>query len=130
MGLYYDDTKLLRCGGEFKNADIRYESKHPVILLKNHRFTDLVIAFYHCIVKHNGARDTLNTLRSEYWIPQGRSYVNKILRQCIVCKKHERKAYYFPEKCPLPKERVHLVMSKLIMLGLYLSKIYIVKNMT
>ena len=59
---------------------------------KNHRFTDLVIIFYHCIVKHNGTRDTLNMLRSEYWIPQGRSYINKILRQSIVRKKHEGKS--------------------------------------
>ena len=97
LGLYYDDTKLLRCRGRLGNADMPYESKHPVILPKNHRFTDLVIAFYHCIVKHNGTRDTLNMLRSEHWIPQGRSYVNKILRQCIVCKKHEGKAYYYPQ---------------------------------
>ena len=59
---------------------------------KNHQFTDLVIVFYHCIVKHNGTRDTLNKLRSEYWIPQGRSYINKILRQSIVRKKHEGKS--------------------------------------
>ena len=106
MGLCYDDAKLLRYGGRLKNADIPYEFKHPVILPKNHRFTDLVIVFYHCIVKHNGTRGTLNTLRSDHWIPQGRSYVNKILIQCRVCKKHERKAYNYPEECPLPKEYV------------------------
>ena len=77
MGLYNDDTKLLHCGGRLKNANVPYEPKD--------RFTDLVIVFYHCVVKHNGTRDTLSTLRSEYWIPQGRSYVNNILRQCIVC---------------------------------------------
>ena len=48
LDLYYYDTKLLRCG-----------SKHPVILPKINRFTDLVILFYHCIVKNNGNRDTL-----------------------------------------------------------------------
>ena len=77
LGLYNDDTKLLHCGGRLKNANVPYEPKD--------RFTDLVIVFYHCVVKHNGTRDTLSTLRSEYWIPQGRSYVNNILRQCIVC---------------------------------------------
>ena len=61
LGLYYDDTKLLCCGGRLTNADIPYKSKHPIILPKNNRFTDLVIVFYHCIVKHNGTRDTLNT---------------------------------------------------------------------
>ena len=50
LSSYHDDTKLLRCGERLKNADIPYESKHPVILLKNHRFTDLVIIFYHCII--------------------------------------------------------------------------------
>ena len=35
------------------------------------------MVFYHCIVKHIGIRDTLNTLRLEYWIPEGRSYVNQ-----------------------------------------------------
>ena len=106
LGLYYDDMKLLRFGGRLKNADIPYESKHLVILPKNHRFTDLVIVFYHCLVRHNGTGDTLNMLRSEYWIPQGKSYVNEMLRQCIVCKKHGGKAYYYPEECPLPKEHV------------------------
>ena len=65
-----------------------WQSKHPVTLpkthrftdVKNHRFTDVVIVFYHCIIKHNGTRDTLNPLCSEYWIPQRRSYTNKILR--------------------------------------------------
>ena len=77
LGLYNDDTKLLHCGGRLKNANIPYEPMD--------RFTYLVIVFYHCVVKHNGTRDTLNTLRSEYWIPERRSYVNKILRQCRVC---------------------------------------------
>ena len=100
-GLYYD-TKLLRCGGRLKNVEIPYESKHPVILPKNNRFTDLIIVFYHCIVQHNGTRDTLNTLCSEYWIPQGRS-VNKIIRQCIVCKKHEEKDFIIQNNVPCKK---------------------------
>ena len=135
MGLCYDDAKLLRYGGRLKNADIPYEFKHPVILPKNHRFTDLVIVFYHCIVKHNGTRDTLNTLRSEYWIPQGRSYVNKILRQYIVRKKHEGKAYYYPEEYLLPKERIASDFA-FSYVGidyagpLFLFKVYIMKNMT
>ena len=66
--------KLLRFGGRLKNADIAYQSKHPVILPENHRFTDFVIVFYHCLVKNNGTGDTLNTLRSQYWIRQGKSY--------------------------------------------------------
>ena len=100
-GLCYD-TKLLRCGGRLKNVEIPYESKHPVILPKNNRFTDLIIVFYHCIVQHNGTRDTLNTLCSEYWIPQGRS-VNKIIRQCIVCKKHEEKDFIIQNNVPCKK---------------------------
>ncbi|XP_048000992.1 uncharacterized protein LOC125237829 isoform X1 [Leguminivora glycinivorella] len=42
-----------------------------------------------------------------YWIPQGRSKVQRILKGCPECMKHDGGPYRLPETPALPKERVN-----------------------
>ena len=54
---------------------------------------------------HNGDRETLSFIRSQYWIIQGRNFVKKIIHECSTCKRYEGKSYY-PEEPRLPKQHV------------------------
>ena len=38
---------------------------------------------------HGGLLITLNHIRSNFWICQGRRVVNKVLRKCVVCKRSQ-----------------------------------------
>ena len=50
-------------------------------------------------VFHNGLRETLNHVRTQYWILRGREAVKKVIRPCVICKR----AYGLPfAGCVLP----------------------------
>ena len=42
-----DDMGILRVGGRLENVLIKYEGKHPIILLYRHQVTDLIISEHH-----------------------------------------------------------------------------------
>ena len=108
LNLFEDEKSLLRCGGRLGNADIPYNVEFPCILPKEHYFTKLVVLNSHNKeVKHNGVKDTLNYMRSEFWITNSRNYVKKILRECVLCRRFEGKSYSYPEPGPLPEARVN-----------------------
>ena len=78
--------------------NIRYLSKKSY-------FTDLIIRDCHEKVKHLKVKDTLNELRSTYWVPQGRRTVNRVIRPCTTCNKHESKPFKTLPAAPLPDFR-------------------------
>jgi hypothetical protein len=43
FGLFSDSQRVIRCGGRISNAEIQYETKHPIMLDRNHRVTRLII---------------------------------------------------------------------------------------
>ena len=55
---------------------------------------------------HSRSSQTLAALRSEYWIPKGRSVVSAITRRCVVCQKFRGGPYKLPPMAQLPLERV------------------------
>ena len=98
--------KTWRCGGRFSNADVPYGVKHPILLPKDHHFTLLVVRQAHVRVLHNGVKDTLNEVRSKFWIVKGRSFVKKVIHQCVTCKRFEGRPCLGPPPPPLPRFRV------------------------
>ena len=50
-----------------------------------------------------GCAQTLSLIRQKFWIPQGRAAVNRILKRCAVCRRHEGGPYKMP---PISTERV------------------------
>ena len=106
FGLFNDGEEVLRCGGRISNVDIRYETKHPVMLDRNHRATQLIIEECHERVQHNGVKETLTELRSNFWVVKGRQFVRKIIHSCAICRRFEGKSYNPPDPPPLPKSRV------------------------
>ena len=54
LNLQKDEGNIIRCRGRLKNAPMKYDPKYPIILLKNSKFTELVVKHYHKLVFHNG----------------------------------------------------------------------------
>ena len=78
LNLFRDADGLLRCRGRLENADVTDNVKYPYLLIKEHRFTELVVIYSHELVLHNGLRETLTQLRSEYWIVKARNFIKKV----------------------------------------------------
>ena len=47
LDLYFDDKDLLRCGGRLEAAEVPVDTKHPILLSRDHYFSKLVIMDYH-----------------------------------------------------------------------------------
>ena len=59
LNLQKDEENIIRCRGRPKNATMDYDTKYPIILPKNSKFTESVVK-HHKLVFHNGVRETLN----------------------------------------------------------------------
>jgi len=88
------------------NATLPYSTKHPILLCKDHPLTALIVCKAHLRVMHDGVKETLTELRTQYWIVKGRSFVRKIIHQCTTCRRYEGKPYSGPPPPPLPPFRV------------------------
>ena len=106
FNLFLDESGVWRCGGRLANAAIPYTTKHPILLSRDHPLTILITRRAHERVFHDGVKETLTELRTQYWIIKGRSFVRKILHRCTVCRKFEGKPCQAPPPPPLPAFRV------------------------
>ncbi len=98
--------KLLVCKGRLENAELQLEAKSPIILPRENRFTQILILECHKRVHHGGGRSTLTKLSTKFWVVKGRQYVKKVLRSCLLCRKHEGKAFNPATSAALPEFRV------------------------
>ena len=71
-------------------------------------FTYLIILDAHAKVLHGGMKDTLNEIRSLYWIISGRSEVRSVINKCTVCKRQSCKPFKMMPTAPLPEFRVQM----------------------
>ena len=106
LGLYMDNSGLIRCQGRLKNAEICEGARYPLLLPKCHRYTDLIIQCYHKKAFHTGCVQTLSSIRQKYWIPQGPRVVKCVLKKCTICRRHDGGPYKMPLMPPIPTERV------------------------
>ncbi|CAH0721747.1 unnamed protein product, partial [Brenthis ino] len=106
LGLYKDVNGILRCKGRFKHTDWTHCHKEPILLPKNSEFTHKIIADLHEKNYHVGVSHTLALLRKTFWVPHGRSTVQKILRKCRNCLKYGGGPFKLPAMPDFPSERV------------------------
>ena len=72
LGFFYDRENILRVKGRLSSADVDYNVKHPTLLHNELYFTELVDWSTHKRVFHGGVNNTLNFIRSDYWLCKGR----------------------------------------------------------
>ena len=104
--LFLDDKDVWRCEGRLTNVELPYEVKNPVLLPREHPFTELQVLEAHNRVFHDGVKETLTELRSKFWIPRARSLVRRLIHQCVQCRRFEGRPFKPPPPPPLPRFRV------------------------
>ena len=102
FNLFKDERGVWRCGGTLANAEIPYAVKYPILLLKSHPLTRLIMKQAQERVLHNGVKETLAETRAKYWIPRGRSFTRKIMHKCVICRRFEGLPFKTPPPPPLP----------------------------
>lgn len=100
------ENGILRVGGRLKNANLSFDTKHPILLPKQHFVTDLIITFIHLKCLHGGPKLTENMLRQVYWVVNSKHQIKRIINKCITCFK--LKASTMTQlMANLPKNRVN-----------------------
>ena len=106
LKLFYDESKILRCGGRLSQAPLEYGAQFPIILPGSRDVTKLIVRKCHETVGHNGVKDTLTQLRDKYWLVKGRQVIKKLIKDCVVCRKLEGQGYFKPSIPSLPELRL------------------------
>ncbi|XP_037809650.1 uncharacterized protein LOC119602292 isoform X1 [Lucilia sericata] len=103
---YLDDFGLLRVYGRIDNAPfVAMGTKRPCILPRKHRFTELLVSWYHHRFNHINVNTVICEIRHKFWIPSIRSVINKVQTKCCICKIRKSKPSQ-PIMGPLPIDRV------------------------
>jgi hypothetical protein len=96
---------LLCVGGRLSNAPIPSETKHPIILPKNHHISIMIAQYYHLIAGHSGLEHVLSLMRERFWLIGARATLRRVLNKCVDCSK--RQAPVGEQKmADLPEHRV------------------------
>ncbi|XP_076243414.1 uncharacterized protein LOC143184816 [Calliopsis andreniformis] len=83
---FLDNDGLLRVGGRLSRANVRYDTRHPILIFKSSHVAKLIIIIeQHEKQFHAGIQATLNAVRQKFWIPQGKTLIRHILHKCIRC---------------------------------------------
>ncbi|XP_046595309.1 uncharacterized protein LOC107218924 [Neodiprion lecontei] len=82
-----DEDGVIRVGGRSNHSSLSYNQKHPIILPKNHKITELIIRKEHISGLHAGTQATLYNLRKNYWIIDGRRQISNVIQHCVTCAK-------------------------------------------
>ncbi|UYV83241.1 hypothetical protein LAZ67_23000262 [Cordylochernes scorpioides] len=99
-GLMYIETKLLY-------DQSPEEFRKPVLLPCDHPITEQLIREMHSNNCHAGVHVLLSKLREKFWILKARKTIKRVVRGCIICRRHAEKANTIP-CAPLPKDRLFM----------------------
>ncbi|XP_066270881.1 uncharacterized protein [Branchiostoma lanceolatum] len=86
-----DEEGILRVGGRLRQATLSEEMKHPMMLPKTSRVSELVIQEIHEDNGHLGRNYVTSKVRERYWIPQVNSLIRQVNGKCVTCRRHHGK---------------------------------------
>jgi hypothetical protein len=91
---FVDQDGIVRANGRLKESNLfTYEQKHPAILPKNHKVSELIVQQAHKDVFHAGYARVVAEVRKKYWIVGVRGIARRIGRTCVVCRRWRGKAF-------------------------------------
>lgn len=102
-----DQYGLIRVGTRLDKSDLPENTKFPIVLVKDHKLTELIVQDIHIRNKHIGTEHLLAESRKLYWIPQGRQLARRVINSCFECRKLRGRPFRYPEIPPLPASRVN-----------------------
>ena len=107
FNLILDQDGLIRLFTSLANSEhINYNTKFPILLPCEDQVTRFLVRDFHVIGGHSGIQQTLNSVRSRFWIPKLGQVVPQIIKSCVNCKIYFSQRYHVPSSPPLPKFRV------------------------
>lgn len=97
---------LLRVGGRLRHAPLSPESRYPILIPRDHPVSELIVRETHEVrIGHSGREHTMATLRNDFWIPKCRRLVDKIIHNCVVCRRNNWRPTQ-QRQASLPADRV------------------------
>ena len=93
-------TSLAQC------KHLSYNTKFPILLSCGDHVSKLFIRDHHVISGHAGVQQTMNSVRTKFWIPKLGQIVPQVIKSCANCKIYFSQRYHVPASPPLPKFRV------------------------
>jgi hypothetical protein len=87
---FTDEDGIVRVGGRVDQALVSYDTKHPVLLPRNHWISHLITQHSHGI-GHTGVATTVAKIRKKYWILRGHDLAKFIRVKCVICKRFDAK---------------------------------------
>ncbi|XP_055700149.1 uncharacterized protein LOC129799885 [Phlebotomus papatasi] len=88
---FIDDNGVMRVKGRLENADLSYETRHPIILPAKDKFVKDLVVFIHEMHLHSGVYLLQSILRAKYWIVGMKSLVKSVVKMCVNCTKAKPK---------------------------------------
>ena len=91
---FVDENGVRRANGRLKASKLfKFEQKHPILLPKNHKVSELIVQQVHKDVYHPGYSRVVAEVRKKYWMVGLRSMARKIGKDCIVCRRWRGTAF-------------------------------------
>lgn len=91
---FMDEHGLIKVGGRIKHTDYSYNKRHPILLLKNSRLTNLIFQEEHIRTLHVGPNLLLSTIRERYWPISGKNTAKQTVKNCVKCFRFTQKLIF------------------------------------
>ena len=82
---------VIKVGGRLSRSSLPEETKHPTILPKNSRVTELILHETHEATGHSGRNHMLARVQRKYWIISTNSQARRVTGKCVPCRRHRAK---------------------------------------
>ncbi|CAL1273138.1 unnamed protein product [Larinioides sclopetarius] len=105
LNVFIDNEGLMRLKTKIVRRKDDENFRCPIVLPSNHLLVERLIFENHTNSCHSGTQVVLSKLRQQFWILRGRKTVQRVINQCIRCKKYTSKEIK-TIPAPLPEDRV------------------------
>lgn len=107
LGLFLDESGLLRAEGRLGQSSLRPETIRPIFLSHHSPLSRLFLYETHLINAHSSPLLTLSIVRRSIWITHGRRAAERAIHlNCATCRRFKAKPFDPPPFPPLPSSRV------------------------
>ena len=109
LHLFLDSNQIIRVYTSVQNCPgLKYDQINPILLPREHKFSELVIKNAHIKAGHMGTNYTFHMLRTRFWITKNSSLIRRVIINCEICKKERGQRYHVPRSPPLPEYRFNI----------------------
>ncbi|KAJ8980327.1 hypothetical protein NQ317_008035 [Molorchus minor] len=104
---FLDDSGVIRVGGRLRHSSLDYPTKHPILLPRQSRLTELLVEEVHRDNFHPGLQTTHFLLLQNFWILSPKRAIRTVLSKCLRCFRVNPSPISPPKMGDLPSFRVN-----------------------